>query len=138
LSKLTHLELNFQERTSNQEVEILSSHLPNCQSLKSLKLMFSEASKLGDPSLYFLLLGIQGLVSLENLTLEFFFEVLFGEKALSEFVEGLTVLKNLHNIGFCSAQRFLNRQNATLPRNLKVYQNLKHLRSFFVNDSRYI
>jgi len=140
LSDLTHLELGFGTiRIWDRQVKVLSENLTHYRALTSLKLHFSEAETLRDSSLGFLLLGIRSLLTLENLTIEFLDRTSFGEEAISEFLKGLTDLKQLRSFDF--GNHFISiygSQNTSLPPNLKNYENLKHVTSFCVNESRYI
>ena len=120
LPKLTHFDMAFEGDVSNQEVGILSSYLASCQSLISLNLRLKKAAQLTDESLYFLLLGIRDLRTLKYLTLLFQKEKPFGEKAVSEFFEGLIVLKHLYYFYFLySTLSLFQPNNAPLPPNLK-------------------
>jgi len=138
LPKLTDLNLRFEgENVCDQQVGILSSHLAECQNLKSLHLDFKYPSDINSQSLDFLLVVIQNLSTLEDLGLLFSRgETLFRRRALNNFLEGLVVLKRLTSLSFSPSSFIYN--SAPLPENLKEYRNLKQMRSFIVDNFRYI
>ena len=140
LPRLTTLDLRFEgRRITDQEVEILSSNLADCQSLTTLNLEFPKATQLKDESLYFLWSGVRGLLKLKDVTLLFERAEAFGEKAVSDLLEGLVVLKDLSSFVFVYDIMEMFRNNKTsLPSNLEGYENLKYLVEFIVGNSRYI
>jgi len=140
LPKLAELDLRFEgNRISDREVEIVSSHLAGCRSLTYLNLEFRKAAHLKEKSLYSLLLEVRRLSKLKGLSLLFRREEAFGEKAVSDFLEGLMVLKDLMRFSFIyhPRSRYFNNK-APIPLNLEGYGNLRRLVSFIVGDSRYL
>jgi len=82
--------------------------------------------------------------ALESLTLQFRkkrfsrHEVPFGDEAVAELLEGLTVLRALEKLDFCENSESLFHRNVPLPINLRDYQNLRHLTRFIVDGSRFV
>ena len=107
--------MSFKEQISDQGMGIVASHLAACQGLKSLTLRFQGSSQTGDQNLYFLLSGIRGLLLLEDLQIQFWQKEPFGEKAATEFLEGLIVLNKMPKLLFDGSMDWRQKKVPSFP-----------------------